>query len=798
MLIPGVEVKQPQFDNEETGHELVTRLIKLHESKAKLNGDKKETVKRIILPVPGHPSAYLSSWKFNEFSYGNPDKPLPTDARGLFSYTTPETGRHVIVLRGYDKFFNTDEVAVTKWPFIESNTSGPYDLTLKQNGCIIFVGALDEATLLVSSKHSIGPRTDIGESHSDRGKAWLLKHLEKAGRKEAELAALLSRHNLTAVCELCDDDFEEHILAYPTTKAGLYLHGLNLNTPTFTTYPIMQVNKFAAYFGFLSNPHITLPDLHSLKALLRDCSKTGTYQGTEIEGFVIRTHIRSADFFFKYKFDEPYLLYRQWREITKALIAGHEPHIRLHHEITEEYIDFILPFIKNPLVAQQFNQNHGIIALRQKFLDCRGSSSISDSADSRSAITSETSNETAHLQEDRLVLVPIATIGCGKTTIALALQDLFGFGHIQNDNILAKKSSLLFAKSIYESFTLDNTRVVYADRNNHMFHERSSLVKDISALKKVLDPAIHFIAIAFDQSSDIRKFAVERVLKRGDNHQSIRAATMSPGQIEEIMDGFNRRFQALDLHKGPDNSFIEVVHLDPLVGSRKNLEVLCTFLHHKGVIGEMPSSTQLDNAIERAINYKPSVYKHMTSHASQATGTASGQTKKEVKKAKTNALSTSQKVNYFGLQVVQCVALVAMLDSLFEKHTELAPFWLSLKRSGRVQSEFHVTLIHESNKTSRSDIWEHYEKLLCPQTSPHLVKHHVDLDSVVFDHRVMAITVKIKDLPYTNKFLHITIGTANPTIKPVESNTMLAKPESSLTRIEFGESIECVLKAYNK
>ncbi len=31
------------------------------------------------------------------------------------------------------------------------------------------------------------------------------------------------------------------------------------------------------------------------------------------------------DWFFKYKFEEPYLMYRQWRECTKALIAGRTP-----------------------------------------------------------------------------------------------------------------------------------------------------------------------------------------------------------------------------------------------------------------------------------------------------------------------------------------------------------------------------------------------------------------------------------------------------------------------------------------
>ena len=60
--------------------------------------------------------------------------------------------------------------------------------------------------------------------------------------------------------------------------------------------------------------------------------QSGTWEGEQIEGFVIRSTVRDgggagrppyrpgAPYFFKVKFEEPYLLYRQWREITRVML----------------------------------------------------------------------------------------------------------------------------------------------------------------------------------------------------------------------------------------------------------------------------------------------------------------------------------------------------------------------------------------------------------------------------------------------------------------------------------------------
>uniref|UniRef100_A0A8H7TIR0 T4 RNA ligase 1-like N-terminal domain-containing protein n=1 Tax=Bionectria ochroleuca TaxID=29856 RepID=A0A8H7TIR0_BIOOC len=72
----------------------------------------------------------VDSWKMHDWDYKRRD--LPTYARGLFT-SRLRNGNKEISVRGYDKFFNTDEVEETKWPKILTRTKAPYELTLKEN-----------------------------------------------------------------------------------------------------------------------------------------------------------------------------------------------------------------------------------------------------------------------------------------------------------------------------------------------------------------------------------------------------------------------------------------------------------------------------------------------------------------------------------------------------------------------------------------------------------------------------------------------------------------------------------------
>lgn len=71
---------------------------------------------------------------------------------------------------------------------------------------IIFAGSL-EGNLIISSKHSLGGSGGGGgggakPSHAHKGREWLNKHLQQAGKTEEKLVEFLESHRVTAVFEV--------------------------------------------------------------------------------------------------------------------------------------------------------------------------------------------------------------------------------------------------------------------------------------------------------------------------------------------------------------------------------------------------------------------------------------------------------------------------------------------------------------------------------------------------------------------------------------------------------------------
>ena len=134
------------------------------------------------------------------------------------------------------------------------------------------------------------------------------------------------------------------------------------------------MEEFATEWGLKKTMYIVEDDITEVKKFLDGIAETGAYAGRDTEGFVIRCQARDGedlpwhDWFFKYKFEEPYLMYRQWRECTKAMISGREPRYKKHQKITEEYLRFARrQFAQSPRLAKEYQLNHGIIAMREAF-----------------------------------------------------------------------------------------------------------------------------------------------------------------------------------------------------------------------------------------------------------------------------------------------------------------------------------------------------------------------------------------------------------------------------------------------
>jgi len=762
---------------------ITAELVRSLEDAAKSKKKAGFTVKKARFDVDNSPDGIrVDSWRMQDWDYKRRD--LPVYARGLFTTRTRNNVPEIAV-RGYDKFFNVGEVHETQWENVRARTRGPYELTLKENGCIIFVAGLEDDTLLVCSKHSTGDRGDAEVSHAKAGEVHLLAQLERLGKTSQDLARELRKRNVTAVAELCDDAFEEHILAYGPEKAGLYLHGININVPEFATYPSSLVQKFADDWGFVKTGLIVMDDIDKVKEFLEDVAETGAHGGRDIEGFVIRCTMSPKpesmpfrDWFFKYKFEEPYLMYRQWRECTKAMIAGKQPKFKKHQAITQEYLLYARKRLAaEPKLAKLYNQNHGIIKLREEFLayknlkgsDAAAFEELHGGGGGKTEVTGD------------VILVPIATIGCGKTTIALALAHLLDFGHFQNDNLTGPKRPPRFTKLVLQQ--LQDHVAVTADRNNSGKHERKQIISDV----KMQKAAARLVALNFvhDDLEEVRRVTRERVFERGDNHQTIQAAS-DQRKVIEIMENFINRFEPCDLSRAPDDGFDAVIDLDASADSRANLETVVTELHrlYPNLVKAVPTPEEMDAAIQAALDeYRPELRHTIPDRSGGRGRAAAGPSGAQNGPSQQQRNEKKKGLEYMSVDV-PAKDLRAVLDKAFAAvKPEDARFYKQLTQTRRVQPRFHVTLMHRASAKEHPALWARYAQETEAAGSAggggELGECDVQLERVVFDDRIMAVVVRLiggeGKWECVNRVAHVTIGTRDDNIKPKESNDVLAR-----------------------
>lgn len=786
VLQTGVDLEKPE--------ELIAKLEKLARQKSK-----KGSVKKISNAIKDT-NYQIDSWRFNEWDYSSSKVTLPTNARGLFTM-----GENRIICRGYDKFFSVAEVASTQPAELKADTYGPYYLTVKSNGCIAFISGLEDGTLVVCSKHSTGYRVELSKNHAIAAQTALENQLEINGIDIREFAKMLARLNATAVCEYCDDAFEEHVLEYKGEKSGLYLHGINKNTCEFITYSMEQVDEFATKFGFKHTKYHKLDTYEQTIKFLNETNETGIYQGDEIEGFVIRCKRIHNDFFFKFKFEEPYLLYRELREVTKSYLnTGQLPHIqfgkRKHKLICMDYLKFVVPlFEADPQLSIDFKENKRVIELRKAYFKFKNTSAMEavSKEESIGALEEDMKQLNMNMTMDeghkfRYILVTVATIGCGKTTTSIGLQNLYPdlIGHVQNDNIRRPVANKLTAQGLEE---LVNKPIVILDKNNHKFIERKQVFTDFNALNRLL-PRDHVKIICLNFLKDVKpkkddKFwglTRDRILNRGDSHQTIKVESEGIGKAEAIMKGFISRFQPIDTKREPDSLFDNVIDLK--VGkdsSLKNMKIIDRELRKIAPEVNWPSVDEIkfNEAFQMAKEYKPVIVKNMG----------------KVKIVPPTAPPKKKKPYYFGIRVpytrvlelIKQEVLTSSIEnmSLAESKQSIDKLFNEFESSGRIQEEFHVTLFHKLQCKESDQLKVQWDKI-CENIQSQGEVNNLDielktdliLERLCFNENVICVEVKISeivdndggivDFPCVNKYPHVTIGTREG-FKAVESNKLL-------------------------
>jgi tRNA ligase len=125
---------------------------------------------------------------------------------------------------------------------LDAHTKPPDALTLKFNGCIIFIAALS----LSDSCHFkafLGTRPGRFRKPCSGWRA-LAPSSSRTGRED-------NRGSRLHYPQLCDDSFEEHVLSYSAERAGLHLYRLNECSNDFKTQSTAVVDDFAREWGLI-------------------------------------------------------------------------------------------------------------------------------------------------------------------------------------------------------------------------------------------------------------------------------------------------------------------------------------------------------------------------------------------------------------------------------------------------------------------------------------------------------------------------------------------------------------------
>lgn len=739
----------------------------------------------------------ITSWKFNEYAYSHNVK-LPIRARGVFL-----EGQRIAV-RGYDKFFNINEVPATYMENLKK-LQGPFEVATKENGCIVFISGLEDGTLVVCSKHVTGAPLEEAENserifkHSNMAQEAVYKQLAKKKKSPKDLAKVLYKHNMTAVAELCDDEFEEHLIEYPKELAGLYLHGLNANTIEFRTYPMEEVNKLADEFGFRKVHLEKFDTFEEMFSFLKEVGETGIFQDKEAEGFVIRSKDQeNKTFFFKFKFEEPYALYRALREVTKTFISGKQSKVdiilllRKYKDIIERYLDFVDPlFAACPDMKDGYMEEKGIALVRKLFLKKMGFKDTDGNGLIELAKNGGLSHHLMKFMEQtsvKYVIVPIAVVGCGKTTVFKTLSSVFPtWLHVQNDDFTNAKE--FRTKCMTE---LKDKPVLLLDRNNFMKKERTEIIDHILSEKGayvVPSSGLAFIGVNFTAAESPEAFSKkirERVSARGDNHQSISAGSDSK-QSEAVMIAMEARLQppkpldgdhleeVMDGAKfeSPDDKFAKVINVD--ITKMSSLEIAKKIWNAISDGKEFketksPLEEEWEKGFQEALSYKPTTRKKVTLRLK------------------------GKRPELYGIKIEEPERL---LEIIGEKLL-LLKTWNALKDNKRLQSSLHVTLAHKNSIHADQSLQEKWNDLGRLFLMQEVRKRSGDekvvpvdffcdvqvVKAVVFDGVLATAQVKISKcypgdggalkLPLVplNEILHITLGT-NKGVRPMELNIYL-------------------------
>lgn len=285
----------------------------------------------------------ISSFNFtrNAF-YSKRWNDLTCKARGLFI----DTDKDKVVARGYEKFFNVNEVKATELEHILHTFKGKITCYKKENGFLGILSLVNGELFLASKSTNKGEFADYFKNLFD-----------KSGIDKVKLNTYLENHDVSLAFEVIDIENDPHIIKYDESK--IVLLDIIHNDYEFKREPYEEVKTLAKLIGCeCKTIYKEFDDVRDFHRWYLENTDEENMSHEDIEGVVIE----NDGFMTKLKF--PY--YNFWkfmRRVKEQVAHKGTPKLSSLYNATSNYFYAWLKEQDEETLAKD------IITLREKFLE---------------------------------------------------------------------------------------------------------------------------------------------------------------------------------------------------------------------------------------------------------------------------------------------------------------------------------------------------------------------------------------------------------------------------------------------
>ena len=267
----------------------------------------------------------------------------------------------------------------------------------------------------------------------------------------------------------------------------------------------------------------------------------------------------------------------------------------------------------------------------------------------------------------------------------------------------------------------------------------------------------------------VHRITCDRILRRGENHQTLRPDGLAG--YKKIVWRFIEDGEELN-----ENEVDDVIEME-LEDSIEDALARAV----NGVVDvlglEKPTDEQMGEALRKSIEYQTNLRKEI------------GQSSKGKEKARLKEKTIIPR--YYGIiPEIDLEAVMGQVFSAEDAHEDAKKMWELLQSKKRVTARPHITITHMKSKDTEMALWSASEQLLTEGTPP---MFGLEFGHLVWNSRVMALTVENLSVKEGNAIeagnewlkvlgdgpvrarLHVTVGTADPSIPPVEAKQLVEK-----------------------